>query len=173
MLALLTTVMFNPPMLSWLGATRGRSRILWGALVLLVTSPPVRAEPGNTVKPKSDQAENHALLCKCGPRCRAESCCCGRTKPPRVEKHDSVSWPVEHFDAGDADRSCLSAAPCGDPLVPAPSTFGPSVKSLFISQSAQRPPVREQKRVSTSLSPLRSITRISRIDRPPKLLSAS
>jgi hypothetical protein len=62
-------------------------------------------------------ARAHAAICKCGPRCRQSSCCCGRPSPAR--HRDRLASPISTSPAGSTTASpCIEEAPCGEPGLP-------------------------------------------------------
>ncbi len=107
-------------------------------------------------------AESHN--CKCGTRCRGASCCCAPRKPPAPNPEpDAAPAPVRTA----ANPCSVDSAPCGDPFLPSSASRGPEAKNAALSIIENRP-----RHIAGSLLPvarqsLRSLRRISRLDRPP------
>ena len=99
-----------------------RERWLALAVVLVFQGHVVFAD---SVSSPAFDAEAHARVCKCGPRCRQAACCCGR--PSIAERVDRAAPPTATPHA-DSTRSapCLEQAPCGDSGLP--STAGPRLQ---------------------------------------------
>jgi hypothetical protein len=99
-----------------------QERWLLLALALVFQGNVVSAD---SVSSPAFDAEAHAQVCKCGPRCRQASCCCGR--PSVAEREDRVAPPTStpHADFV-SSAPCLEEAPCGDSGLP--PTAGPRLQ---------------------------------------------
>ena len=121
----------------------------------------------DSVSSPAFDAEAHAQVCKCGPRCRQASCCCGR--PSVAEREDRVAPPTStpHADfAGSAP--CLEEAPCGDSGLP--PTAGPRLqeKAATLTECVSRSTLMMSDFLPVHTSCGRPRWRPSRIQRPPR-----
>ena len=62
-------------------------------------------------------ASGHARDCHCGPRCRANACCCD----PRIPNRIRAGAAEAPMPGAGRSSPCLASAPCQDPATP-PST---------------------------------------------------
>ena len=112
---------------------------------------------------------DHAHSCRCGPRCRGASCCCGPAKPKRVAR--TVTPPsvpsaitTERGDSG----PCLAAAPCGDPAVPTGAFVGPIAKAIPFLRSRDLQTLEKGRLIAVPTSVRRPARLASRLERPPR-----
>ena len=113
-------------------------------------------------------AEEHAQHCKCGPKCRQASCCCGpRNTKVRPSNPQPVPEPIR------ADSSlCLSSAPCGESgLPPAPSSVGPLGKVAALALRGHLLSADSGSLLPVSPRCLLPARRASRLDKPPEHLT--
>ena len=133
------------------------------AIALLLQAHAVSA---GSVSSTPFDARAHAEICKCGARCRQESCCCGRVTRARGERREAspIEMPV-HSTASSAP--CLDQGPCGGSGIPPVSG-----SRLHEKDNALAPDVSRNAMVMSGFLPMlmscgRPRRRPSRIQRPP------
>ncbi len=145
------------------GLTRS-SYLLAFVLALLLGGDAVSAAP--LASPTFD-AEAHARVCKCGPHCRAASCCCGRSSSSREETPASTPIPSDRESPEDSGP-CLGESPCGDPGLPSSTPPGPTSRSATLPLSPPCRPLSLGDLLPTPASCHLLSGRPARIDRPPR-----
>ena len=108
--------------------------------------------------------------CKCGTKCRGESCCCG---PRSAETQPRVSWSTPGSDRADGNRCQMNSAPCGDSGLPGSPVEGPFSKSAALVALGRVQPDPSCV-LMHSLACRLVLTRCAnRIERPPKHVVAA
>ena len=156
-----------PVRASILHASRSASRRPLSAAVLVLACLLAGEAGASSVSGvASFDAASHARDCRCGPKCRGDSCCCGSPKP--VSSPKPTGSPKDPSRKAVSESPCLNPAPCHDPLLP-PSTPVSSSEKAEASRSFDPPPSRVGRRMAPSRSSrLPSDRRASRLDRPPR-----
>lgn len=110
-----------------------RSRLLMASAMVIAL---VAARPASAASLSTAQATGvTSHVCKCGTKCRGDSCCCG---PRKAQNTLSAPEPVPDLDAdadADADDNpCfVNPAPCGEPGLPGASYEGPVGKCAALA----------------------------------------
>ena len=122
---------------------------------------------GDSVSSPTFDAEAHAQVCHCGPKCRQASCCCG----PRKTRARPPAPPTALGPIGVEPSPCMGSAPCEESGLPTtPSSAAPIGKLAALAMSGH---LLSTDAVSFRLgSPpcLLPTRRASRLDRPPEQL---
>jgi hypothetical protein len=121
----------------------------------------------DSVSSPAFDAEAHAQVCKCGPRCRQASCCCGRPSVARREDRVAPAISTPHADSA-GSAPCLEEAPCGDSGLP--PTAGPRLqeKAATLTECVSRSALMMSGFLPVPTSCGRPRWRPSRIQRPPR-----
>lgn len=108
--------------------------------------------------------EEHAHHCKCGPRCRGASCCCG----PRESKVKETSPPPAAEPVRADGGPCLNSTPCSDPVLPSAPSAGPIGKVATLAMCGYLVPVAAWRFLPPSPRRFLPARRASRLDDPPE-----
>ncbi len=142
-----------------------RPRLLLLAVLFVALSAAQEVSADSLISARGRNEATHH--CKCGTRCRGESCCC-EPQEARTRRPAAVSTP--NADHTDSTQCQMSSAPCGDPGLPDAPSGDPvgNGAALAISERLRLDTIGRLLPISTScLSPSR---RASRLERPPERL---
>ena len=114
-------------------------------------------------------ADSHAKACKCGPKCRGASCCCGSSKLEASPRPKTSTPSTSTPRTSPFDSPCLNSAPCRDPISPPSASAGSSGKVAAFGTSEPSPIPVGRRLLPSRSSRLPSDRRASRLDRPPRV----
>ena len=141
-----------------------RPGLLLAAVLLYVLLPGGSVSASSVLRSHGFDSEAHSHHCKCGPKCRGSSCCCG---PTETTARPSAPEPIPQGREADTGP-CLNSAPCGDSGLPSSPSVGPLGKVATLSMIGRVRPGTPGRLFPSSSRCIRPSRLASRIDEPPE-----